>query len=130
MTKKQALERAIAVLSINDEETVTVDVLNAMLDKLEKGRTPMSEEKKAELSAKRKQATAEARQAEGAVVIPVLTKYLDKAVTAKELFELAKDELPAGFSWNKVQNYLIRELAPMVTKVEAKGKPNTYQLIG
>ena len=130
MTKKNALERAIAVLSINEGDVEAVETLQKMIDSLEKARTPMSEEKKAELSAKRHEATVNARQAEGAVVIPVLTKYLDKAVTAKELFELAKDELPVGFSWNKVQNYLIRELAPMVNKVEAKGKPNTYQLIG
>ena len=130
MTKKNAIERAIAVLSIDNTNDEAVETLQKMLEGLEKARTPMSEEKKAELSAKRKEATATARAEMLAKVVPVLRKYLTAPVTAKELFEIAKSELPADFSWNKVQNVLIRELAPELVKTEVKGKPNTYQLIG
>ena len=130
MTKKNAIERAISVLSIDNTNDEAVETLQKMLEGLEKARTPMSEEKKAELSAKRKAETTAARAELIAKVAPVLRKYLTAPVTAKELFELAKSELPADFSWNKVQNVLIRELAPEVNKVEVKGKPNTYQLIG
>ena len=133
MTKKNALERAIAVLSINENDAEAVETLQKMIDALEKARTPMSDEKKAELATKRHEATVAARTAEGELVIPVLSKYLAQSTegyTAKGLFEAAQNELPVGFSWNKVQNYLIRELAPKVEKIEVKGKPNTYVWVG
>lgn len=133
MTKKNAIERAIAVLSIDNANDEAVETLQKMLEGLEKARTPMSEEKKVELATKRHEATVAARTAEGELVIPVLSKYLAQStegLTAKGLFEVAKDELPVGFSWNKVQNYLIRELAPKVEKIEVKGKPNTYVWVG
>lgn len=130
MTKKNAIERAIAVLSIDNANDEAVETLQKMLEGLEKARTPMSEEKKAELSAKRKAETAAARSELLAKVTPVLRKYLSNPLTAKELFEVAKNELPSDFSWQKVQNILIREMAVELTKTEVKGKPNTYQLVG
>ena len=128
MTKKNALELAIATLAINNANDEAVETLNKMLEQLEKARTPMSDEKKAELNAKRKAETAKARAELLAKVTPVLRKYLVSDVTAKELFEMAKEELPSDFSWNKVQNILIREMASEVVKTEAKGKANTYRL--
>lgn len=130
MTKKNAIERAIAVLSFDNANDETVETLQKMLEGLEKAHTPMSEEKKAELSAKRKEATSTARKELIEKVAPVLRKYLTAPVTAKELYETAKAELPADFSWQKVQNVLIRELAPELNKAEAKNKPNTYVLRG
>lgn len=129
MTKKSALELAVATLAINSANDEAVEVLNKMIEQLE-SRKPMAEEKKAELNAKRKEATATARKEMIEKVVPVLRKYLTAPITAKELFEVAKSELPADFSWQKVQNVLIRELAPEVNKVEAKGKANTYALKG
>lgn len=130
MTKKSALELAIATLAINDKNDEAVATLTKMVEQLEKSRTPISDEKKAELSAKRKEATAQARAELLAKVTPVLRKYLVTDATAKELFEAAKAELPADFSAPKVQNILIREMASEVVKTETKGKPNTYRLIG
>ena len=63
-----------------------------------------------------------------AKVAPVLRKFLTADITAKELFEAAKAELPEDFSAPKVQNILIREMAPELVKTEVKGKANTYRL--
>lgn len=129
MTKKNALELAIATLSTDNANDEAVKTLQKMVEQLE-NRTPMSEEKKAEISAKRKTATAAARAELIAKVVPVLRKYLASDVTAKELFEQAKAELPTDFSAAKVQNVLLREMAVELVKTEAKGKANTYRLIG
>lgn len=129
MTKKNALELAIATLSTDNANDEAVKTLQKMVEQLE-NRTPMSEEKKAEINAKRKTATAAARAELIAKVVPVLRKYLASDVTAKELFEQAKAELPTDFSAAKVQNVLLREMAVELVKTEAKGKANTYRLIG
>lgn len=129
MTKKVALSTAITALkSMEIVDTEAVETLTKMIDQLEKARTPMSDEKKAAVNAKRKEATAQARAELLSKVVPILRKYLSGDVTAKELFEAAKDELPEGFSAPKVQNILIREMASEVVKTEAKGKANTYRL--
>ena len=129
MTKKNALELAISILSTDNANDEAVETLQKMVEQLE-NRTPMSEEKKAELSAKRKEATKTAREELVGKVAPVLRRYLTAPMTAKELFEVAKAELPTDFSWQKVQNVLLREMAEELVKVEAKGKANTYALKG
>lgn len=129
MTKKNALELAISILSTDNANNEAVETLQKMVEQLE-NRTPMSEEKKAELSAKRKEATKTAREELVGKVAPVLRRYLTAPMTAKELFEVAKAELPTDFSWQKVQNVLLREMAEELVKVEAKGKANTYALKG
>ena len=58
----------------------------------------------------------------------MLRKHLSTPLTAKEVFEAAKSELPADCTWNKVQNVLIREMAPELVKTEKKGEPNHYVL--
>ena len=129
MTKKVALSAAITALnSMEIVDTEAVETLSKMIEQLDKPRTPMSDEKKAAANAKRKEATAQARTELLSKVTPVLRKYLTTDVTAKELFEAAKAELPADFSVPKVLNILIREMAPEVIKTEKKSKPNTYRL--
>ena len=118
MTKRNALELAIATLSTDNANTEAVETLTKMLEQIE-NRKPMTDEKKAELNAKRKEATTTARKELIEKVAPVLRKYLTAPITAKELYETAKAELPADFSWQKVQNVLIRELAPELDKAEA-----------
>ncbi len=124
MTKKEAL--TIALNTISNEEAKTV--IENMIAQLSKPRTPASEEAKAKANAKRKEATAVARAELVANVAPILRKHLTSDVTAKELFEVAKGELPEDFSAAKVQNILLREMAPELVKTEAKGKANTYRL--
>lgn len=126
MTKKDALTAAIAALSQSNENDEVVETLTKMLEQVSKSH-PTSDATKA----KRKEATATARAELVAKVAPVLTKALSSApdgLTAKELFNLTASDLPADFSAPKVQNILLRELAPMVDKIEAKGKANVYRL--
>ena len=128
MTKKTALELAIATLSTSNDNDEAVETLQKMVAQLDKPHTPISDERKAMISAKRKEATAQARAELISKVTPILRKYLTEDVTAKELFTLAQSELPSDFSAPKVQNILLREMAPEVIKTEAKGKANTYRL--
>ena len=123
MTKIEALREALNTLT-NTEARETIE---KMIAQLSKPRTA-SPEAKAKMNAKRKEATAVARAELVANVAPILRKYLTSDVTAKELFEVAKGELPSDFTAPKVQNILLREMAPELVKTEAKGKANTYRL--
>ena len=127
MTKKTALLTAIAKLSTDTDNYDVVEVLNSMLEQLDK-RTERTPEQKAAANAKRKEATAAARAEMVATVAPVLRKYMTEDMTAKEIFAAAEAELPDYFSAIKVQNVLLREMASEVVKTEHKGKANTYRL--
>ena len=123
MTKKDALTIALNTI----ENTEAKSVIENMIAQLSKPHVA-SPEAKAKMNAKRKEATAIARAELLAKVVPVLRAHLTEDITAKELFEVAKDELPSDFSAPKVQNILIREMASELVKTEAKGKANTYRL--
>ena len=123
MTKIEALREALNTLT----NTEAREVVEKMIAQLSKPHTA-SPEAKAKMNAKRKEATAVARAELVANVAPILRKYLTSDVTAKELFEIAKGELPSDFTAPKVQNILLREMAPELVKTEAKGKANTYRL--
>ena len=123
MTKKEAL--TIALNSMTDTDAKTV--IEGMIAQLSKPRKT-SDEAKAAQSAKRKAATAQARAEMTAQVIPILRDVITTDMTAKEIFAAASDRLPDGFSAPKVQNILLREMAPELVKTETKGKPNTYRL--
>ena len=137
ITRVDALNLAITALTdayMSDEAPDTlgvncatcknaVEVLTNIRDQIAKPRKT-SDEAKAARSAK----TAAARAELVAKVAPVLRKFLTADITAKELFEAAKAELPEDFSAPKVQNILIREMAPELVKTEVKGKANTYRL--
>ena len=137
MTKKMALENALTVVKSylskteNSTETValtaTVETIEAMIAQLSQKRE-ISPEAKAKANEARKAATAEARKALVEKVAPVLRKYLTTDLTAKEVYEAAKGELPTDFSPAKVQNILLREMKDELVKVEAKGKANTYRV--
>lgn len=124
MTKKEALTIAIDILSPEEFAEVRETLAN-MIDKLPVSH-PMTEEAKA----RRKAQTAAARAALLKTVTPVLRRHMsfDTEMTAKEIFSAAQTELPTDFSSAKVQNILLREMAPELVKTEAKGKPNTYRL--
>lgn len=136
MTYVDALTTAIDALTAAytaDNETIAkaMERLSAIRDTYQRRaehRSTPSDEAKAAQAAIRKAQTAERRASLVAKVAPVLRAHLDQPITAKELFEVAKDELPGDFSAAKVQNILIREMASELIKVEAKGKANTYQL--
>ena len=130
MTKKTALELAIATIALRNENDEAVEVLQKMIDQLEKPHTPISEEKKAAINAKRKEATATARAELLAAVTPVVRSIAVTPMTVKEIFAAGEGQWPADFTAPKLQNVLIREMAPELDKVEAKGKPNTYCVKG
>ena len=126
MTYTAAIENAIRVLSTSNENDETIERLQALSASLVK-RNKTSD------AAKEKQATkrVEARTAVVNVVVPILREALTHTqigVTAKELYDLAKSNLPEDFTANKVQYILLHEMASEVEKIEAKGKPNTYRL--
>lgn len=126
MTKKDAL--TIALNSINNAEAKTV--IENMIAQLSKPRAT-SDEAKAKANAKRKEQTAQARNALMEKVLPVLRDGLTHTqigVTAKELYDLTKHNLPEDFTANKVQYILLHEMASEVVKDEVKGKANTYHL--
>jgi hypothetical protein len=129
MTKKNALTVALNALNlVNTDEAIEARAtLTKMVEALSTSR-PMSDEAKAKQNELRKAKTAAARAELVAVVAPVLRKYLTADISAKELFEAAKAELPADFTHNKVQNVLLREMRPELVVPEAKGKANTYRL--
>ena len=133
MTKNSALQIVTetinaCVLSIfNDGQlekiTAALKTVAAMREQLSKPRT-----NSAATNEKRKAATAQARAELVAKVAPVLREYLASDITAKDLYEAAKGELPADFTAPKVQNILLREMKDELVKTEAKGKANTYRL--
>ena len=129
MTKKNALTIALNALNlVNTDEAIEARAtLTKMVDSLSTSRA-MSDEAKAKQNELRKAKTAAARAELVATVAPVLRKYLTADVSAKELYEAAKAELPADFTHNKVQNVLLREMRPELVVTEAKGKANTYRL--
>ena len=128
MTYTAAIENAIRVLSASNENDETIERLQALSAALVKRNAHKSSDAtKAKQAAKR----AEARNEIVNVVVPVLREALTHTqigITAKELYDLAKANLPEDFTANKVQYILLHEMASEVEKIEAKGKPNTYRL--
>ena len=106
-----------------DEELVKV--LTKIRDQIAKPHTT-SPEAKSKANEKRKAATAAARAALMEQILPVLRNALTEPMTAKALFDKAKNGLPADFTAAKVQYILLHEMADEVVKTEAKGEANTY----
>jgi hypothetical protein len=127
MTYTTAIENAIRVLSATNENDETVERLQALAASLAKRNAhKASDATKAKQVAKRAEARAEVVN----VVAPIVRKALTIVPsTAKEIFERCEG-LPEGFNAAKVQYLLLHELAKEVTKTEAKGKANTYTLVG
>lgn len=128
MTKKNALLTAIAQLSTDNGFDDVVETLNKIVAQLDKPRTELTAEQKTARNKARKAHNASVRAAMVATVAPILRTVMTTDMTAKEIYEAAKDELPAAFTANKVQNILRREMASEVVKTESRGKANTYRL--
>ena len=127
MTYTTAIENAIRVLSATKGNDETIERLHALIDSLAKRNAhKTSDATKAKQVAKRASARAEVVNA----VAPIVRKALTATPsTAKEIFDRCEG-LPEGFNSAKVQYLLLHELAEEVTKTEAKGKANTYALVG
>lgn len=136
VTYIDALNTAIAILNSTEAYGEDVEALNATTEKLVALRDTIerrnekrgSDEAKAKTNAQRKEKNAQERKVLMDKVVPVLRNHLTSDITAKDLYEVAKDELPSDFSTAKVQYVLLHELKDEVVKTEAKGKANTYRL--
>ena len=127
MTKVEALRVALNTMTDNDARAT----IEKMIETLSKSRT-LTDEQKSARNAARKEKTAIARKALMDIVLPLIKQAMpqdaENAITAKELYEKVKNELPADFTANKVQYVLLHEMAQNVNKIETKGKANTYFL--
>lgn len=124
MTYVDALTIALTAVADNTEAT---ERLTALREQLMKRHTTSDKAKEA-----RKAKTTEARSELVKTVAPVLRKALTavpEGMTAKDLFAACEKELPEGFTAAKVQNVLLREMAPELEKIEDKRKANVYRLI-
>ena len=131
MTYAVAIENAINALSILDSTELDRDATIARLETLRETlakRSGRSEDSKAKAAEKRKAANAKARAELVATVAPILRNVIDHDMTAKEIYEAAKDILPADFTVGKVQAMLLRDMKDELVKTENKNKPNTYRL--
>lgn len=129
ITRVDALNYAIAAVTSSTEVLTNpneiVEILTKIRDQIAKPHTT-SPEAKSKANEKRKAATAAARAALMEQVLPVLRGAFTEPMTAKALFEKAKNGLPADFTAAKVQYILLHEMADEVVKTEAKGEANTY----
>lgn len=133
ITKKDALNLAIGALSAAETpDHDAIAVLQNMVDKLSVARKPASDEYRAKVSAERKEKAHAARVALMDAVLPVIRKTMTGAgaLTAKEIFAIAQPELPADYTWQKVQAALLREMKPEVNVIEGTKKEpaNKYEL--
>lgn len=135
MNYVDALNAAIATMTAAEQDETTTKAIeklvamrNTLVKRAETAKSPKNKEKLDAFNAKRKEANAKARAELVATVAPVLRKYLTADITAKELYETAKAELPADYSWNKVQAMLTRELKPEVIRTERKKGGDLYRL--
>ena len=122
MTKKEALTAAMNALTDNEAKIV----IEKMIAQLSKSPDAVKKANDA-----RKEKTASARAELVAKVAPILREELThtlQGVTAKELFDLTKQNLPEDFTAPKVQNILLREMREELNIAEAKGKANVYTL--
>lgn len=142
MTKSEAM--TVAMNLVDDYMAIATDLTDEQKEKLTKARevyvsykatldkprtvSPETAAKRAKAAEEKKAATKEARAKLVAEIAPILRKHLTTDVTAKELFAKASAELPEGFTSNKVQNILIREMKPELVRTERKKGGDTYRL--
>jgi len=124
ITRVDALNIAINSIPMDIENpTEVVEVLTKIRDQIAKPRKTSDEAK-----AKAKDKRADARAELIAQVAPILRSIIDHDMTAKEIFAAAQDQLPEDFTASKVQNILIREMAPELVRTERKKGGDLYRL--
>lgn len=128
MTYAVALNTAIEALKDNTQYDAVVERLVTLNETLARRSGNKSDASRAKQADKRKAETAKKRAEMVAGVLPILRETITTDMTAKEIFEAAKERLPEGFTAPKVQNILLREMAPELVKTETKGKANTYRM--
>lgn len=134
MTRNEALQIVAEVVKTMNLDEFTekqrakiddaLEVITAMREKLSAPRE-LSDKAKAKAAAKRAE-RADAIKDVVPVVRETIVSYPN--LTAKEIYEKCNGMLPADWSTNKVQYLLLHEMKDEVSKVEVKGKANTYYI--
>lgn len=135
MTRNEALQIVSEVIKtmdldeFDDEQRVKIDdaleVVAAMREKLSIPRKS-SDEAKAKAAAKRANERANAIKDVLPIVRETIVNYPN--LTAKEIYEKCNGMLPSDWNANKIQYLLLHEMKNDVSKVETKGKANTYYI--
>ena len=110
LMKRNTIETMIAFLNGSDTDTATL---------------------KAELEAELAKLTEKARANADlyAAATPVVKAIMSTTpMTAKEIFTACENELPDGFTANKVQYLLLHQLADVVKKHDNSKNANSYSL--
>lgn len=134
MTRKEALRTLEEVVNFCDV-SIREELTAEMSDKLDEALSIVHEIRDSfsrprdTAADKEKRKTARAEAVKG--ILPVLTQAVidNPNSTAKEIFALCADQLPADWNASKTQYALLNDLSPIVGKNEVKGKPNTYYFI-
>lgn len=112
--KKIVMESVVAILTNQKSELTAEQVVAAMQEELNK-------------SMSRKAEVAAARQELYDTIAPIIRSVMAEPMTAMEIFEATKDDLPEGFTARKVQYFLVNDMKNEVT-VDNSGKKNKYAL--
>lgn len=135
MTRNEALQivtevvKTMSLDEFTEEQRAKIDdaleVVAAMREKLSTPRKS-SDEAKAKAASKRASERADAIKDVLPIVRETIVNYPN--LTAKEIYEKCNGMLPEGWNTNKVQYLLLHEMKDEVSKVETKGKANTYYI--
>lgn len=135
MTRNEALQVVTEVVKtmnldeFTSEQRTKIDdaleVVTTMREKLSAPRKS-SDEAKAKAASKRASERADAIKDIIPVVRETIVNYPN--LTAKEIYEKCNGMLPADWNPNKVQYLILHEMKGEVSKVEVKGKANTYYI--
>lgn len=127
ITYTTAIEYVLSNYPLPENIADRLTALKASVEK--RNMTHGSDEARAKQAEKRKAENAAKRAELIAPIIPAIRAVMsDKPMTEKEIFEAAKDNLPADFTPIKVRNVLLREMASEVVKEDNGRNPNTYHL--
>lgn len=133
ITRVDALNYAIGAIAVEcDFDKQVVDVLAKIRDSIAKdnARKP-SDAAKAKQSEIHKAKTAELRRKAMENILPILREtfaHFPIGITSVELFNAAKDKLPADYTVDKVKYILSHDMANELIKEENGRNPFLYRL--
>lgn len=135
MTRNEALQIVSEVIKTMNLDEFTSeqhakidDALEVIATMREKLSTPHKSSDEAKAKAATKRATERANAIKD--VLPIVRETIVNYpnLTAKEIYEKCNGMLPSDWNANKIQYLLLHEMSNEVSKVETKGKANTYYI--
>ena len=131
MTYSTAVSNAINFMTANgaEENAETIARLTELVASFEqRAKAAASNEKSKAAAKKRQEENHAAREALMATVLPVLRSVIGtEEKTAEQIYNDARDRLPADWNVRKVQYALIHELAGEVQKIDQGRNSKTYK---